>query len=250
MTFKQAAVIIAAAGRGDRLAENTNGTPKQFTRLGGVPLFVWSLTTFMQHPKIKEVVLVVPKEWLNKTRALLLKHLPQYAQHVTIIAGGKLRQESVYLALEALASQAQPPSYVLIHDAARPFITSSYIDQIMTALEKGLACTLAIPLSDSIREIKDTAIVQEMDRNLLALMQTPQGAELKLMLEAHRLARKKQYETTDDATLIQAYGVNTTIVAGSRLNLKITQADDLLIANALIDSYGWRPGKVNTVTKG
>jgi 2-C-methyl-D-erythritol 4-phosphate cytidylyltransferase len=244
MSFKQAAVIIAAAGRGDRLAENTNGTPKQFIELGGIPLFVWSLTTFMQHPKIKEAVLVVPEPWLDKTHAMLLEHLPQYAQHVTTIAGGNLRQESVYLALESIAAGRHQPSYVLIHDAARPFIATSYIDQIMVALEKSFACTLAIPLSDSIRQIKNKAIAQEMDRNLLALMQTPQGAEFKSMLEAHRSARKKQHVTTDDATLIQAYGINTTMVTGSRLNLKITQADDMLIARALVDSYGWRPGKV------
>ena len=244
MSFKPASVIIAAAGQGERLAEGTNGTPKQFSELGGVPLFIWSLTTFVQHPKINQALLVVPEPWLQNAQAWVLEHLPGSAERVTIVAGGKSRQESVHFGLEAIASMQVQPTYVLIHDAARPFIASSYIDQIMSALEKGFACTLAIPSSDSVREVKDTAIVQEMDRSLLALMQTPQGAEFKLMLEAHRSARKNNHVTTDDAALIQAYGAYTTIVAGSKLNLKITQADDMLIAKALIDSYGWRPGKI------
>ncbi len=245
MSSSQATVIIAAAGQGQRLAATNNSMPKQFIELGGVPIFIWSLTTFLQHPKIKEIVLVAPQPWLEKTRTLLMQYLPEYAKQVTIIAGGKLRQESVYLALEVVAAH-NPPPYIFIHDAARPFVTSTFIDQIFVALENGFACTLGIPLSDSVKKVKDTAIIEDMDRSSLALMQTPQAAEFKLMLAAHRSAREKQYVTTDDAALIQAYGVNTRVVPGSRFNLKITEADDMLIAKAFIDSYGWRPGKVNT----
>jgi len=245
MTFQKAAVIIAAAGRGDRLAESTANKPKQFTELGGFPLFIWSLATFMQHPKIDTAMLVVPKQWLEKAQVLLAEHLAQDSGRVTIIPGGQSRQESVYMALEALATKKKPPTYVLIHDAARPFIAPQYIDKIMSKVESGSACTLAISLSDSIRRIENSAIVEEMDRNLLALMQTPQGSDFKLMLEAHRFAQQKKHATTDDAAIIQAYGIDTKVVEGSRLNFKITQLDDILMAKALVESYGWRPGKVS-----
>jgi 2-C-methyl-D-erythritol 4-phosphate cytidylyltransferase len=238
----QAAVIIPAAGQGQRLPESS--APKQFLNLGGVPVFIWSLATFLQHPRINQAVLVVPENWSDKTKELLEQHLPELCSRVTVITGGATRQESVYSGLEKLLEQS--PQYVFIHDAARPFVTAAAINDLLTILEKGFACTLAIPLSDSIREIKDAFIVKEMDRNSLALMQTPQAAHFKSMLDAHRAAKAKGYETTDDAALIKAHGMRTVIVPGSRLNIKITQWEDLYLAKALIENFHWSPGLIDT----
>lgn len=243
--MKQTTAIIAAAGQGERLSRASGNTPKQFIELSGMPVFIWSLTTFLQHAKIQEVVLVVPEQWLDKARTLVLQYLPQYIDQVRIIAGGKSRQESVYLALEELSAGGSTPVYVLIHDAARPFVTDECIDQVIATIEKGFACTLGIPLSDSIKKIEDMTIVEHLDRNSMVLVQTPQGSEFHLMLDAHRCARSKKHVTTDDAALVQAYGAKTKIVPGSSFNLKITEANDMLIAQAFVDTHGWRPGKVS-----
>ncbi len=247
MSADQVAVILAAAGQGERLAGANLPLPKQFNELGGEPLFVWSLSMLANCPEIGKIILVVPKEWQNKAHDMLVRHLPESMSSVTIIAGGSSRQESVYLALEKLAIENDPPLYVLVHDAARPFITADDLKRVITTLKKGFACTLGIPLFDSIKKVKDALVDQDLDRDALVLMQTPQASEFKLMLEAHRHAKQNQSVTTDDAAIINNFGTHVTVLPGSTLNLKITDGADLLIARALINYYQWRPGNVNGI---
>ena len=245
MSAEQLTVILAAAGQGERFADSSSDMPKQFNELAGVPLFIWPLSTLINCPEIDKIILVVPDKWRNKAHELHLQHLPQSNGRVTIIAGGSSRQESIYLALEKLAAEKEVPAYVLVHDAARPFVTANDIKRVVTTLKNGLACTLGIPLVDSIKRVKENIIDQDVDRNSLVLMQTPQAATFKLMLEAHRHAKQNKSVTTDDAALIKAFGSKVTVIPGSAINLKITDANDLLIARALIDYYHWSPGKVS-----
>jgi 2-C-methyl-D-erythritol 4-phosphate cytidylyltransferase len=247
MKGRQVTVVLAAAGAGVRLAGVNSSQPKQFSDLAGIPMFIWSLITFLEHVKINEIILVVPDKWQTRARDLILEYVPQFIDRVKIIAGGQSRQESVYLGLEKLAQQVDVPMYVMIHDAARPFIDSSHIDKIIETLQAGSACTLGIPVSDSLKSVKGTTIVDNLERDGLFLMQTPQAAEFKVMLAAHRQARQNNCATTDDAAIMQAYGVAVQIVSGSRFNLKITEKDDLLLARVLKDSFGWRPGKVEAI---
>jgi len=112
-------------------------------------------------------------------------------------------------------------------------VTAGDIDQIISQLDHSPACTLATPLSDSIKRVKDNQIVETLERQDLFLMQTPQAASFQVLFEAHKKARANSIETTDDAAIIQASGGEVTIVLGSPRNFKITEADDMSLAQAL-----------------
>jgi 2-C-methyl-D-erythritol 4-phosphate cytidylyltransferase len=244
MTSIKSAAILVAAGQGQRLAGSTGGIPKQFTRLSETPLFIWSLTTLVKHALIEHVLVAVPEDWQHKTGELIAEFLPEFKNKIAIIAGGSTRQQSVYLALEKLDKSEMRPTYVFVHDAVRPFITSYILDQILKKLEEGHTVTLGIALSDSIKEVDRNIVLEDLDRNKFILVQTPQAAKFNLMLEAHRSAKLQQKQNTDDASVMKAYGTVVTVVTGSKLNFKITDHDDLLLAQALIKHHDWSVGNV------
>ena len=244
MNSSKSAAILVAAGQGERLAGFSDGKPKQFSELGGVPLFVWSLATFAVHPAVEQIVLSIPEGWQSETLDWINQYLPQLIHKITIVIGGTARQESVCLALEALAKADNIPEYVFIHDAARPFVAADTIDQILKKLKQGHAVTLAVPISDSVKGVSEGIIVEDLDRNKLVFVQTPQAAQFHIVLAAHRSARLKQQIATDDAAIIKSHGVDVITIPGSRLNLKITEPEDLVIANALIKNHNWHPGQI------
>ena len=249
---KSAAAILVAAGQGERLAQYTAGKPKQFVNLGGMPIFIWALTTFVEQANIEHVILTVPEGWQANAQDLIGQHLPQATVRdgITVIAGGSSRQQSVCIALEALARFKRVPHNVLIHDAVRPFVTASGINQILAKLEEDDAITLAIPVSDSIKRVDKDTIIEDLDRDGLMLMQTPQAAKFHLMLEAHKSAKLKHLVATDDAAIIKSHGVYVNILVGSKLNFKITEPEDMMIAQALIENHRWLPGKVTIPGEG
>ncbi len=244
MNVSRAVAILVAAGQGERLAQATAGRPKQFSELAEIPIFIWSLTTIAIHGQIDQVIVTVPSGWQNEANELIAKYIPQAKRKISIIAGGKTRQESVWLALEELSMANIVPSHVLIHDAVRPFVTTDSIDLILEKLEQCEAVTIGLPLSDSIKRIGKGQIIEDLDRNIFALVQTPQAAQFDTMLKAHRHARVQQHQCTDDAAIMKFFGKLVSIVPGSRLNLKITEPEDLLIAQALVETNKWQPGKI------
>jgi 2-C-methyl-D-erythritol 4-phosphate cytidylyltransferase len=245
MSSITSAAILVAAGQGERLGPTTAGKPKQFSDLGGTPLFVWALATFASHSQIEQIVLAVPEGWQDQTLSDIAQYLPQFSQNITVIAGGNTRQESVYLALERLAKGRSLPQYIMIHDAARPFVTAGSIDQILDKLPTCCAITLGIPLSDSIKKMGAGKILEDADRNTFILVQTPQAAQFDTMLNAHRQAKLMAKAATDDASIIKSFGFDVVVLPGSRVNLKITDSEDLLIAQSLISSQQWSPGKIS-----
>ena len=154
-------------------------------------------------------------------------------EKISVITGGATRQESVRKGIEHLATVPTPPQYVLIHDAARPFLTQTMIDNTIKCVTEHGACTLAIPLTDTIKRVKDGLIEATLDRASLYLIQTPQAGRFDWLLSAHRQAAQKQFETTDDAAILEFAGHQVSIVSGSRYNLKITNPEDLTIGQAL-----------------
>ncbi len=241
MSAIKSAAILVAAGLGERLVQSTAGKPKQFIDLAGVPLFIWSLTTLIGHSEIEQAVLAVPEGWQDHALNLISQYLPKSKDLIKVIVGGSTRQESVWLALEQLAQAHIIPLYVIIHDAARPFVTTGSIDQIFAQLKNGSSVTLAIPLSDSLKKSQAGKIIEDVDRSAFMLVQTPQAAQFETMLSAHRQARLKDHMVTDDAAILKFYGLEVIAVPGSRINLKITEPEDLIIAEALVKHNNWTP---------
>lgn len=225
----KASAIIVAAGSGSRLG---HATPKAFVPLGGIPLLRYSLASVARVAAIGEVVVTVPFGMGPAARAEIAAAgltLP-----VKLTPGGAQRQDSVRIALELTSALAE---IVVVHDAARPFAASaSFTAAIETAARVGGAIA-AIALSDTLKRVNERRLINAtIPRADLWQAQTPQAFRRSLLVEAHRRARSEAIMATDDADLVERTGAPVAVVSGSALNFKITTADDLRLARALIAS--------------
>ncbi len=226
------AAVLAAGGKGERLSAGA-GVPKQFLLLGGKPIYIWSLETLGKHPKIDQIVVVALSQMLGRVQGDIEKYCAPFFDKILVIEGGNSRQASVHCGLDLLARQTKPPTHVLVHDAARPFVSQSDINQVLVALKSCQGCTLAVPVSDTVKRCRDDAIIETVARDELYMVQTPQAADFRILLEAHGQAENAGWQVTDDIALLEKVGVLVKIVLGSRLNFKITNADDLRLAETI-----------------
>jgi 2-C-methyl-D-erythritol 4-phosphate cytidylyltransferase / 2-C-methyl-D-erythritol 2,4-cyclodiphosphate synthase len=218
MTETVAAVIVAA-GRGERAGTNI---PKQYRPIAGEPMIRATLRAFLAHPRIDFVQPVInPKDADAYAHAIAgLKDL------LTPVAGGATRQASVRAGLEALARHS--PALVLIHDAARPFVSPGLIDRAIGAGRSSGAAVPGIALADTVKSIDDSAtVIETLDRSRLRMVQTPQSFAFGLIVEAHRRAAAAQRDSfTDDAALAEWAGQRVSVFEGEADNLKVTTKDD------------------------
>jgi len=218
MTGTVAAVIVAA-GRGERAGANI---PKQYRAIGGEAMIRTTLRAFLAHPRIDFVQPVInPNDRDAYERAIggLKNVLPP-------APGGATRQASVHAGLEALADR--DPGLVLIHDAARPFVSGTLIDRAISAGRTSGAAVPGIALADTVKSIDDRAMVTEtLDRSRLRTVQTPQAFNFDLILQAHRRAAAAQRDSfPDDAALAEWAGQPVSVFDGEADNLKVTTNAD------------------------
>lgn len=230
------AAVVAAAGIGSRLPLSDEIKAKQFLSLSGLPIYLWSVSRFALHRRIEKIALVLSPDCRSIVEhELSSKELAPVAKKVLIVDGGATRQDSVRRSLEAL--EADNPDYVLVHDAARPFLTDEQIDLSMEKVTEYGACSLAIPVSDTVKKAQDNLIVETIDRTDLFLIQTPQSARFQWLINAHREAATHRLSTTDDAGILEAAGHKVYLIDGSAHNLKLTKPDDLALCQALATIY-------------
>lgn len=205
--------ILLMAGSGCRFGSSI---PKQFLTLGGKEMYRHALDLMIASGLFDEIVLVSHPDWLE---------LP----HEKVIAGGNTRQES---SLKGLLSFSSKPDIVLIHDAARPFVTEKILrDNVEAALEFGAVDT-CIPSSDTLVYAPDGGRIEHIPKRAEYLRgQTPQTFRMDWILEAHE--RTRETNATDDCQLVLQSGKPVHIVAGDERNIKITTEFDLLIAEQI-----------------
>lgn len=221
---RDVAVLLVAAGRGERAG---GGLPKQFRPIDGVPMLLRAFRPFASHPDIGEIVVALPHdvlgalpEWLAALRG----------DRVSMVSGGDSRRGSVARALSALRREA---SVVLVHDAARPFVSRDTIDAVIAAARGGDAAVAAVPVSDTLKRANAARVVTGTEqRTGLWRAQTPQGFP-RAVLEAAHAHEASSSDATDDAMLVEALGHRVVLVPDSRLNFKVTTADDFVLAEAL-----------------
>lgn len=222
--------VIVAAGRGVR-AGSQDGLPKQYAPLAGMPVLAHSLRALSTHPGIDAVQVVIHSE----DRSLYDTAVRPFATALRPpVHGGVTRQESVRRGLEALA--AQSPSRVLIHDAARPFLTHDLIDRLLCALDELPGAIAAEPVADTLKRAgADNTISETVDRADLWRAQTPQAFRFDSILAAHRRADTEgAHDFTDDAGLAEWAGLPVKLVASSGQNMKLTTAQDMALAERLL----------------
>jgi 2-C-methyl-D-erythritol 4-phosphate cytidylyltransferase/2-C-methyl-D-erythritol 2,4-cyclodiphosphate synthase len=217
-----------AAGRGTRAGADV---PKQYALLAGEPLLAHTLRAFVTHPAIDAIQVVIGPgdEALYQTAAARFG-----GRLAPPITGGTTRQQSVLNGLVAL--QDRQPARVVVHDAARPFLDAAVIDRVLAALGVSPAAIAAEPLADTLKRASPRMTVAEtIDRRGLWRAQTPQGFAFEAILEAHRRAAAAGLtEFTDDAALAEWAGLDVALVEGSPRNIKLTTAEDLVLAERVL----------------
>ncbi|OGH95828.1 MAG: 2-C-methyl-D-erythritol 4-phosphate cytidylyltransferase [Candidatus Melainabacteria bacterium GWF2_32_7] len=220
--------IIPAAGSGTRYSSNKN---KLFEDLSGMPVIVHTLKKISAVKEINNIIICTSYDLIGEIEQLVKNH--NISKVKSVISGGKIRQESVFLGL--LESRKFNPDIVLIHDGARPLISVEIIENsIYTAIEKG-ASVVAVPVKDTIKRvnIKTGQIIETLKRDELWNIQTPQVFKFKEILEAHEFFKGQDF--TDDAALLEELKFSVSVVMGSYKNIKITTEEDLKIARVLVD---------------
>ncbi len=217
------AALIVAAGHGVRMGE---GPPKQYRLLAGEPVLRRTLRTFLAHPAIHRIQVVIDPAHGGLYEATVGDlGLPQP------VAGGASRRESVARGLEALAAGPAAPGWVMVHDAARPLVSSAVIERVATALRFAPAVVPVVPVFDTVARVAAGRITELVPREAMVRVQTPQGFDFQLLRRAHR---EVAGEATDDASLVRALGVEVATVPGDPANLKLTTPEDFAFAERLL----------------
>ena len=222
--------LVVAAGRGLRAG---GGLPKQYRPIGGRAILRRTVEALLAHPRIAAVQVVIAADARAFYDAALAP-LGEDARLLAPVTGGESRQESVLRGLEALARLADgAPDVVLIHDAARPFVSAALIDRVLDAVAPQLGAIPALPLVDTVKRADEGGMVTgTLDRHGLWRVQTPQGFPFAPILAAHREAAGRAL--TDDAAVAEAAGLPVRLVPGDEDNFKITTADDFRRAERLL----------------
>jgi len=214
------AAILVAAGRGLRAGA---GGPKQYRSIGGQSVIFRAMEPFCRHPQISLVQPVV-----NTDDAAIFEGAVSDLRHEIPANGGASRQASVHAGLEALATHK--PDVVLIHDAARPFVSAALISRAIDAAGRTGAAIPAIPVADTIKLVGQTGDVEATpERARLRIAQTPQAFRFDVILDAHRrAAREARSDFTDDAALAEWAGLTVATFEGDPANMKLTTPEDFV----------------------
>jgi 2-C-methyl-D-erythritol 4-phosphate cytidylyltransferase len=218
--------IIVAAGESRRMG----GVDKVFAPLGGKLILARVIDTFEKCRLISQIVVVVNAQNIEKCRKLVAEE--RWSKVSEVCAGGRRRQDSVAAGLKRLDNC----HWVVIHDGARPLVTKDLIERGLKAAEETGAAVAAIPVTDTIKIADDDRIVhQTPPRQNLWAVQTPQVFRFDIIARAYEQTKG---EVTDDASLVEGLGFKVKLYMGSYDNIKITNPDDLALAEVLLKKHG------------
>jgi len=218
-------VIIVAAGSGSRTG---SAELKQFRWVAGKPMLLHSIQTFQARVDVAMVVCVLPREHVGDPPPWIFQ---SDADRLLLSVGGRERSESVANGLEDLPGECE---IVVIHDAARPLVTSETIGRVIDEARKGNGAVAAVPVTDTLKRVDSSGkVIETVDRFGLWRAQTPQAFPRKVIERAHKEARDADRIVTDDAALCEKIGLPVVVVRGSERALKITEENDFALAEAL-----------------
>lgn len=224
LPLKTCGVVIVAAGSASRMG----GIDKVMAPLKGEPMILRTVRTFQECDAVYEIV-VVTREDLIIPISNLCKEMGKVK---AVVAGGKSRQESVNLGLNALSSKVK---LAAVHDGARPLITWQVIDRAIRAANTYGAAAPAIPVKDTIKVVEGRVVKNTPDRSALFAVQTPQVFDFNLLRGALKKAEQDGAQVTDDCSAVELMGMSVKIVEGDERNIKVTTPMDLKIAEMLLE---------------
>lgn len=221
-------VVVTAAGSSRRMG----GGNKLLLPLHGKPVLVHTLGLFHRMPEVEEIVVSAPPGQEATYADLFREHGLDGVRKV--VPGGAERQHSIHEAL--LALRADPGDVVAVHDGARPLVTPELVRSLLAGLEGWDGAIPGVPVKDTIKRVDaEGAVLETLTRAELVAVQTPQVFRLDRLLQAYALAEQDGHLGTDDASLVEWAGGRVRVVEGDYRNLKITTAEDLVLAQGLWD---------------
>lgn len=219
--------IIVAGGKSERMGVEID---KAFLSLGTKPVVVYSLLAFEKCRDIDEVILVVRKDRVDAARQAVRMFGCNKVKKV--IAGGALRQQSV---LNGLDETSEDVEIVVVHDGARPCVTSDLITRTVHSAKQHGSGVAAVKITDTVKSVEKGMIISEtVDRTKLWLVQTPQAFKMNILREAFTYVEKKKIRVTDEAAAVELVADDVRLVVSTSSNIKITTPDDLILAAALM----------------
>jgi 2-C-methyl-D-erythritol 4-phosphate cytidylyltransferase len=198
--------------------------PKQFADLDGMPMLMRSVQKFAGADDLSGITVVVPSMWLQRAKKIV--NMPD----IQVIEGGKTRQQSVFNGLRSIKDKADDTDIVMIHDAARPYVTANLIADTYEAARVHGAAVPCITVSDTVKRafVRNgvNRVRETIDRDSLYLTQTPQAFTFGAIYHAHLKAKIDGYEATDDSALLERMGKYPIITKGDPRNIKVTVVSD------------------------
>ena len=224
--------IFPAAGSSKRMGGGLN---KNFLKLAGEPILIRTLKTFSQVERVNFLIVIVAAHEVETVEKLLRG--TEGLKNFAVTVGGSERQYSIANGLKLLPDDAE---IILVHDAARPLISTRTINDVIDAAEKFGGAIAAVPSKDTIKIVDAEGFVRYTPpRSELVAVQTPQGFRREILLQAYDKAATENFLGTDDSSLAERLGVKIKIVASDYRNIKVTTPEDMTIAeNFLRDANG------------
>jgi len=222
--------ILTAGGIGKRMGKDTY---KQFLQIHGIPILALSIQQFQNHPKIDDIMVVVPEDSIAQTQSDIVQRY-KFTKVSQVIAGGKERQFSVENAIKLLSEET---TIVMIHDGVRPFINRPLISDLLKQVKSKQAVIPALKPKETVKRVQMDVVKNTINRSGLVLVQTPQVFDRKLLETVYRTSDLHHVQVTDDASLFEQQGIPVFWVPGLEQNIKITTPADLELAEFYYDKF-------------
>jgi 2-C-methyl-D-erythritol 4-phosphate cytidylyltransferase len=220
--------VLLGGGLGSRFS--TDGKkeplPKQFLEIGTTPVFIYALKSLLSMDCFRQIVITVPSAYIILAEELLDTHIPKQSKTlIRVVPGGKRRQDSSCLALEALEELSPPPTRILIHDACRPYISREFLKNIKEKLldRSYGAWVPVVPIVETLKKIENHQVIETVERSLIHRVQTPQIFEFTVIRPLiEKLKQVPELTFTDDASICEYYGIPVGTFEGDLRNIKLT----------------------------
>ena len=219
--------ILLAAGQGKRMNSSIN---KVFMLLNGKTILLHSILAFSACPEVDHLIVVAAPGEVSYVENMInsLAAIKTWQ----VVSGGSERQYSIANALKAMSEKTD---VVLVHDGARPLVSTQCINSVIQSATAHQAAVVAVPVKDTIKTVDDNGTVTGTpERHTLWSIQTPQGFDAHILRQAYEQADRENYLGTDDSSLVERIGICVKIVVGSYENIKLTTPEDIIIAEALM----------------
>lgn len=218
--------ILLGGGEGKRF---NSSIPKQFLELFSKPLLIYTIEAIFKIYPIRKIILIVPQKWINLTRSLVSKYFSESEHTIVIASGGNSRLESARCAIRVIRHGVSPDR-LLIHDLCRCFLSNSFMARIREKIvdTSFMGWVPVIPISDTLKAVKNNLIIGTLDRTNLVRVQTPQIFDYNIYSEiCFKIPEMKISACTDDASIFEHFAYPIGIFEGDHTNIKLTYPSEL-----------------------